>query len=108
MHITKKTYKGVFYRQKKEEMLCQITTKKNKLMEAIEEMTLLGTGKQYDTEHTDEEVFWIAIEALEKQVAKKPMFKIEWVFVCPTCDAVVAKHLSHCNECGQKLDWMEG
>ena len=53
----------------------------------------------------------LAIEALEKQIAKKPKkIKLrqgtQWL--CPACGNTVAGlrvDLLYCNECGQKLDW---
>lgn len=64
----------------------------------------------------------IAINALEKQIAKKPIYSdfddngyeeiIPYKAVCPTCGYEFEfgtwndEHNHHC-DCGQKLDWSE-
>ena len=51
----------------------------------------------------------LAIEALEKQIPKKPIDNIEreW-FECPTCGRVIVTYYAgerhHC-KCGQALNW---
>ena len=55
----------------------------------------------------------VAINALEKQIAKKPIERISLVGLdkggkCPTCN----KHINTCRywmycECGQKIDWSD-
>ena len=48
-------------------------------------------------------------EAMEKQVAKKPiMKKREHIlhYECPCCGFTTL--LPHCGNCGQKIDWEEG
>ena len=42
-------------------------------------------------------------EALEKQVAKKPVDRFMFK-ECPTCGSVEIAGCGHCPECGQKLD----
>ena len=46
-----------------------------------------------------------AIEALEKQIPKKPV-KTRSEIVCPTCDTLVGSS-PYCRYCGQALDWSE-
>ena len=57
-----------------------------------------------------------AIEALKKQIPKKPIGKIDPVFgdsctVCPNCENTAIVNLlthsmfNHCPNCGQALDW---
>ena len=46
----------------------------------------------------------MAIKALEKQVAKKPIDKIMYL-ECPTCGDVGILDCGYCPVCGQKLDW---
>ena len=49
------------------------------------------------------EAFQIAINALEKQIAKKPI-----VHQCTTCgSAVLQFEGNYCSKCGQKLDWSD-
>ena len=53
----------------------------------------------------------LAIDALEKQIPKKPIDNIEreW-FECPTCGRVIVTYYAgerhHC-KCGQAIDWSE-
>ena len=64
----------------------------------------------------------VAIQALEKQIAKKPrktdsyrgVLKRVYAYVCPTCgNACLEKYMNErqntmfCWNCGQKLDWSE-
>lgn len=62
----------------------------------------------------------IAIEALEKQLPKKPIFQhmigeIKGKFKCPCCNNLFThecptfpyEDMEHCSKCGQKLDWSE-
>jgi len=51
----------------------------------------------------------MAIEALEKQIPKKPIKDDEWgAFFCPVCEYMLGKYyqgvLNYC-DCGQKIDW---
>ena len=50
----------------------------------------------------------IIIEALEKQLPKKPVLKRKaygGIMVCPICE--VSDYGKYCRVCGQKLDWSE-
>lgn len=50
----------------------------------------------------------IIIEALEKQLPKKPVLKRKaygGIMVCPICEA--SDSGKYCRYCGQKLDWSE-
>ena len=64
----------------------------------------------------------VAIQALEKQIPKKPrktdlyrdVLKRAYAYVCPTCgNARLEKYMNErqntmfCWDCGQKLDWSE-
>ena len=55
------------------------------------------------------EAIELAVEALEKQIPKKPIDNIEreW-FECPTCGRVIVTYYAgerhHC-KCGQALNW---
>lgn len=50
----------------------------------------------------------MAIEALEKQLPKKPIEKgIHFVYYkCPNCNKILPIDKNYC-DCGQKLDWSE-
>lgn len=50
----------------------------------------------------------IAIEALEKQLSKKPVLKRKaygGIMVCPICE--VSDYGKYCRHCGQKIKWSE-
>ena len=65
-------------------------------------------------------ILQIAINALEKQIPKKPIpidykkymdvvnnaISLRGGFWCPNCKKVVRSG-SYCNDCGQKLDWSD-
>ena len=50
----------------------------------------------------------MAIEALEKQIAKKPN-QNEHYYACPSCGVVRSIRQKHdyCQKCGQEFDWGE-
>ncbi len=50
----------------------------------------------------------IAVEALEKQLPKKPIEKgIHFVYYkCPNCNRILPIDKNYC-DCGQRLDWPE-
>ena len=51
----------------------------------------------------------MAIKALEKQIAKKPIFDNyhRAGYRCPNCNNTNPWGYEHCRYCGQKLDWSE-
>ena len=52
----------------------------------------------------------VAIQALEKQIPKKPLQKsymVKGAVVCPICEFVVLKADGYCSHCGQHLDWSD-
>jgi len=74
------------------------------------------TDKQIEERQT-------AIEALEKQLPKKPkemkyelLIEYGWKYACPTCGCACGENMYHydvtkddmfCTQCGQLLDWSE-
>lgn len=59
-----------------------------------------------------EEALEEAIAALEKQVPKKPIEAISFIYdyafdatICPTCDERVWACNIYCPDCGQRIDW---
>lgn len=58
------------------------------------------------------EALFKAIEALEKQIPKKPIFEREQISLfgvdddayCPNCRCSIPK-VKYCEECGQAIDW---
>ena len=60
----------------------------------------------------DYECAEMAIEALEKQIPKKPTHQYARLGIivegcCNSCEASVLPHMNFCNECGQRLDWSD-
>ena len=54
----------------------------------------------------------MAIKALEKQIAKKPVRKpnLDWTneeVTCPSCNRNVSEYRNKYCDCGQKLNWGE-
>lgn len=53
----------------------------------------------------------MAIEALEKQIPKKPLYEKTYgdcaVYSCPVCkdETMILNGDNYCTMCGQKLDW---
>ena len=48
----------------------------------------------------------VAIQALEKQIPKKPIDRCMYK-ECPICGNVEIEFCKHCPDCGQKLDWSD-
>ena len=48
----------------------------------------------------------VAIEALEKQIPKKPIDEYHRTAYCPACGNLIIDAYC-CPECGQKIDWSE-
>ena len=71
-------------------------------------MTEIEVIKQLKTQRTftygsDAKVLGMAINALEKQIQKKPI-----AHQCTTCgSAALPFEGNYCSKCGQKLDWSE-
>ncbi len=69
--------------------------------------------KIHNEHHSQQERFAIyitealnmAIEALEKQIPKKPT-KTRSEIVCPTCKTLVGSS-PYCRYCGQAIDWSD-
>ena len=87
--------------------------------EAIE---IVRKEKSYMDRHAgraQSEAFQMSINALEKQIPKKPIMKPyyedmeEEYLCCPTCGEILTDRIPldnkdfyfHCLNCGQKLDW---
>lgn len=47
----------------------------------------------------------IAIEAIEKQIPKKPVFKSSTTTVCAECDTCIFISDKFCPRCGQAISW---
>ena len=50
----------------------------------------------------------VAIQALDKQIPKKPKTDDRYVMhICPWCNDFVKVSHNYCQNCGQKLDWSD-
>lgn len=66
---------------------------------------LMVAAVRYGKKHA-QEVCKKVLEALDKQIAVKPMPYPHYEGQCPTCKAVFEDRLTkHCGNCGQALDW---
>ena len=90
-------------------------------MTEIEAKEIVRKEKAYMDSHAgraQSEAFQMAINALEKQIPKKPIaidyekymdtvknaLFLKGAYWCPNCKHVV-KCGTYCSDCGQKLDW---
>ena len=83
--------------------------------EVIENLKYLISSDCTDTQHDFVEEIKIAIEALEKQIPKKPLH-MHKNYYCPICkedgwmlwdDAIPNDMDKYCGMCGQAIDWEE-
>lgn len=49
----------------------------------------------------------IAVEAMRKQIPKKPKMPLDAYWVCPVCGKKVEHPYEHCKRCSQAIDWEE-
>ena len=76
-----------------------------------EAISCLKADREYlkDNNICSGEEIYIAIEALEKQIPKKPIMvkdTAETYYRCSECEWEVDKFDdNYCSDCGQKLDW---
>ena len=59
------------------------------------------------------EAIRMSIQALEKQIPKKPKdrYKTRYIWdsaYCPICNCGITARWRYCQCCGQKLDWSDG
>lgn len=71
-------------------------------------------GMVEDNQHNDyDEALKLGIEALEKQIPKKPIIKTNAYnrkfYECPNCridiEDVIFSPYKYCRKCGQHIDW---
>ena len=54
-----------------------------------------------------DEAIQMAIEALEKQIPKKPTLHEGWLY-CSVCKKdILMEGYKFCPDCGQRIDWMD-
>lgn len=78
-----------------------------KIQEAIENLKYLISGDCTDNQMNFVEEIEMAINALEKQIPKKPYEDYNGEIhkdKCPTCHITLFPNEHHC-KCGQSLDW---
>lgn len=87
----------------------------------IEEHNKIHAVKEYPFAIKITEALDMAVEALEKQIPKKPKkltYKLllddGWIYECPACGCACGENKYHsdvtkddvyCTQCGQMLDW---
>ena len=74
--------------------------------EVIENLKYLISDDCTDTQHDFVKEIKIAIEALEKQIPKKPYWEYG-VCHCKSCGIDVLSDEYFCPLCGQAIDWEE-
>ena len=55
------------------------------------------------------EIQQVTIEALEKQIPKKPKIKGDFLFLayCQVCEKTIGFKQEYCHRCGNAIDWGE-
>ena len=80
--------------------------------EAIENLKYLISGDCTDTQHDFVKEIKIAIEALEKQIPKKPR-ETRCALMCARCGHKITEkgckklYRNYCKKCGQAIDWSD-
>lgn len=80
---------------------------------AIEYLIRNGFKLEEDYNNFARQVVKIAIEALEKQIPKRPLkqryMNDELIGVCASCKLQwdVAYYQRYCSNCGQRMDWSD-
>lgn len=89
-----------------------IEESKIQLEELIQDRKSFICGGDDEIYKKDIEALQTAMQALEKQIPKKPIEKSPWVYHCPNCDSkkveeVFIERFRYCRDCGQALDWSD-
>ena len=85
---------------------------KNQLEELMQDRKIFICGGDDEIYKADIEALQTAMQALEKQIPRKPIEKSPWVYHCPRCDSrtiedAFIKKFKFCPDCGQALDWSD-
>ena len=81
--------------------------------EAIETIKIAMAEVEWNYPMDYAVAFETAIEALEKQIPKKPLYTNKGTVTrCPVCEAIHLRCISsvevdYCERCGQAIDWSE-
>lgn len=73
----------------------------NECIDVLKNLAFLSTNQEHEK---CEESIKMAIQALEKQIPKKPIDKLMYL-ECPSCGDVGIEDCGYCPCCGQALDW---
>lgn len=90
------------------EAICKLKVGINAKREKIKHNKVFCPKQDNSQLEEDIDIYETAIEALEKQLPKKPVLKRKaygGIMVCPICE--VSDYGKYCRVCGQKLDWSE-
>jgi hypothetical protein len=72
---------------------------------AIEELKII---LPYHKGSSTEKIYKLAINALEKQIPKKPhQEEFELNECCPNCEYIFDGFPNYCEYCGQRIDWSD-
>ena len=77
-----------------------------------EAIKLLNSVTTYDFDRYITYAITLAIEALDKQIPKKPIEPFAFsddirAGLCPFCNEGVNEEMNFCSYCGQAIDWEE-
>lgn len=73
--------------------------------EAIDTLKALSAAVEWDFPLDYAAAIDAAIEALEKQIPKKPRMPFDAYFTCPVCWGYVEYPFEYCRGCGQRICW---
>lgn len=86
--------------------ICKENTLDKTIKEFVQNKILSKHEKQAFIQHENEQMtaYQIAIQALDKQIPKKPEKDMGYGY-CPLCEQGVDDAYLFCYQCGQRLDW---
>lgn len=90
----------------------------NESIDVLKNLAFLSTEREHEK---CEKAIYMAIQALEKQIPKRPYCIEDKMWCCPICDNNLlhkwikyhtkimpkSEGLPHCMSCGQAIDWSE-
>lgn len=94
--------------KKVREAICKLNVGINAKREKIKHNKVFCPKQDNSQLEEDIDIYETAIEALEKQLPKKPLLKQKayvGMIVCPICE--VSDYGKYCRHCGQRIKWSE-
>ena len=76
-----------------------------KIEEAIKELNDCLKSNKNCLWCPNDKTLTLVIEALEKQIPKKPIYKGNGNIECPSCNCEAFRYHNYCWNCGQALKW---